>query len=69
MESHPVYDQTQGTGAVFSSLYGYLYYYSLADSTLSLNIFEIFNYSQICEASAVVKVHILRLFMITNMLE
>ncbi len=25
-ESHPVYDQTQGTGAVFSWLYGYLYY-------------------------------------------
>jgi hypothetical protein len=24
-ESHPVYDQTQGTGAVFSSLYVYLY--------------------------------------------
>jgi hypothetical protein len=23
-ESHPVYDQTQGTGAVFSWLYGYL---------------------------------------------
>jgi hypothetical protein len=23
-ESHPVYDQTRGTGAVFSSLYGYL---------------------------------------------
>jgi len=23
--SHPVYDQTQGTGAVFSWLYGYLY--------------------------------------------
>jgi hypothetical protein len=25
-ESHPVYDQTQGTGAVFSWLYGYLYH-------------------------------------------
>ncbi len=25
-ESHPVYDQTQGTRAVFSWLYGYLYY-------------------------------------------
>jgi hypothetical protein len=24
-ESHPVYDQTQGIGAVFSWLYGYLY--------------------------------------------
>jgi hypothetical protein len=29
LKSHPVYDQTQGTGAVgavFSCLYGYLYY-------------------------------------------
>jgi len=26
IESHPVYDQTQGTGAVFSWLYGCLYY-------------------------------------------
>ncbi len=25
-QSHPVYDQTQGTGAVFSWLSGYLYY-------------------------------------------
>jgi hypothetical protein len=26
IESHPVYDQTQGTDAVFSWLYGCLYY-------------------------------------------
>ncbi len=30
-KSHPVYDQTQGTGAVFSWLYGYLYYNSITN--------------------------------------
>jgi hypothetical protein len=30
-KSHPVYDQTQGTGAVFSWLHGYLYYDSITN--------------------------------------
>jgi hypothetical protein len=30
-ESHPVYDQTQGYGAVFVLLYGQLYYNSITN--------------------------------------
>jgi len=39
-ESHRVYDETQGTGAGFSCLYGYLYYLSEMTKFSKKNFFQ-----------------------------